>query len=126
MLQVRRVPFVLSVFSYFYLVFYITCSQDHRYFVYSIVIAAFLIFICGQESYGKLFVKMNLVFVIPLVVNAAGLVVENGSAAVQLVFLFLSIGAFAFVYILGFLTHLEVQKPVWQSGLKKLDILSVL
>lgn len=120
-LQVRRVPFVLSVFSYFYLVFYITCSQDHRYFVYSIVIATFLVFVCGQESYRRSFVKMNLVFVVPSLINAAGFVVEHWSRVGQMLFLFVSISAFVAVYILGFLTHLDVQKQVWKTGKSGLD-----
>lgn len=38
-----------------------------------------------------------------------------------MLFLFVSISAFVAVYILGFLTYLEVQKQVWKTGKSGLD-----
>lgn len=58
---------------------------------------------------------------IQALINAAGLVVEQWSGVGQMLFLFVSISAFVAVYILGFLTHLEVQKQVWKTGQSGLD-----
>ena len=58
---------------------------------------------------------------LPSLINAAGLVVEQWSGIGQMLFLFVFISAFVAVYILGFLTHLDVQKQVWKTGKSGLD-----
>ena len=114
----KKLPLELAYLGYFYSVFYVCCSQDLRYFSYSIMLCAFIAYVYGYQQFRHIFLQMLFVFV---------------SSSVSMIFvlqfvktyfdervaLLTSLLLFIIIYGIAYMTYVEFTKIIWGNDYQR-------
>lgn len=100
------------------MVVHVCCSQDLRYFSYSIMLCAFMVYVYGYQQFRHIFLQMLLIFVSSSV-SAIFLLRFLQTCFGELVALLMSLLVFVIIYGIAYMTYVAFTKIIWCNDYRR-------
>lgn len=101
------------------MVVHVCCSQDLRYFSYSIMLCAFMVYVCGYQQFRHIFFLQMLLIFVSSSVSAIFLLRFLQTCFGEFVALSMSLLVFVIIYGIAYMTYVEFTKIIWGNDYRR-------